>query len=159
MTICSFDIPISIQKRYIVYLIKRCNKWKSLISQTFTQEKIQQKTWFFIICTYQNMYNKKTCPLNFSTCHWQNWYPLFFVCKIVTNYSWINTQVSREKNSNPVDTGCKLNVSCTFNLRPVPTGKLKVNPMSPVTEKKSTLSIQGSSPNFAVVLRETKRIN
>ena len=30
-------------------------------------------------------------------------------------------------HSNPVDTGCKLNVHKTFNLRPVSTGKDKYN--------------------------------
>ena len=47
------------KKWYIVYLIKRCSKWQNLFSQTFTQEKLLQKMWFFIICTCQNMYNKK----------------------------------------------------------------------------------------------------
>ena len=57
-----FTLLFSIQNVVRCISNKRCNKWQSLISQTFTQEKLFQKTWFFIICTCQNTYNKKTCP-------------------------------------------------------------------------------------------------
>ena len=41
MTICSFDNPIfNTKSGKIVYLIKRCNKRQSLISQIFAQEKL-----------------------------------------------------------------------------------------------------------------------
>ena len=58
MTICSFDTPI-FDTKHSIYVIKRCNQWQSLISQIFTQEKLQQETRSFIICTCQNMYNEK----------------------------------------------------------------------------------------------------
>ena len=40
MTVCSFDTPIFNKKKwYIVYITNRCNKWQSLISHIFRQEK------------------------------------------------------------------------------------------------------------------------
>ena len=43
---------------------KRCNKWQTFSSQTFTQKDFNRKRVFFKICICQKMYNKKNMSIN-----------------------------------------------------------------------------------------------
>ena len=56
---CSFDTPI---ESGILYIYNECNKWQTPISQTFTREKLQHKTWSFTIFNLKICTIKKACP-------------------------------------------------------------------------------------------------